>query len=106
MYKATTPTISFTLPESVDMTQASNVYVTFAKKGGSVLMTKEGSDVTVEAHSVAVTFTQEETLELPAQPIQAQINWIYTEGAQVKRACSSIVEIAVKDNLLDEIKEA
>lgn len=106
MYKATTPTITFNFPDSVDMTQAQNVYVTFSTKGGKTLVTKEGSALQIEAQTVAVTFTQAETLDLPAGTICAQINWLYTEESQVKRACSAIVEITVKDNLLNEVKEA
>lgn len=40
MYRATTPTITFNIP--VDLTEASEVYVTFAKD--NVILTKTNAD--------------------------------------------------------------
>ena len=106
MYKATTPTITFDFKDVIDISQASNVYVTFATKGGKPLLTKSGNELTIVDNKVAVSLTQEETLDLPAGTIGVQINWLYSEDGQVKRACSTIDEIMVRTNLLNEVKEA
>lgn len=102
MYRGTTPTYTFTLPESVDMTQATDVFVTFAKKDSTLLFTKTGDDLEVAEHSVSVFLTQEETLAFPVGTVAVQLNWIYPPE---KRACSNIIYIDAKRNLIDEVIE-
>ena len=101
MYRATTPTITSNIP--VDLTEASEVYVTFAKD--NVILTKTNADLTITSSSVAVYLSQEETLSLPVGEITAQINWLYTEEGATKRACSNIVKVNISKNLIDEVLE-
>jgi hypothetical protein len=102
MYRGTTPTYIFTLPESVDMTQATDVYVTFAKTDTTIILTKTGDDLEVTEHTVSVYLTQEETLSFPNAKVAVQLNWIYPPE---KRACSNIIYIDAKRNLIDEVIE-
>ena len=44
MFKGITPTFTLTLPEEVDLGVASNVYVTFANRGGKTLVQKKNDD--------------------------------------------------------------
>lgn len=103
MYRGTTPTYTFTLPETVDLTLASDVYVTFSKNNDQEIFTKTGSDIEVTEHTVEVYLTQEETLSFPDGNIQVQLNWIYTEGTKRKRACSEKVSIKANRNLINEV---
>lgn len=105
MYRATTPTITFRFPENIDMTQASDVKVTFKSKRYGYELTKEADDLIVEEHSVSVLLSQEETLEFGLGSSEAQINWLYNEGTVTKRACSNIVALTINDNLLNEVWE-
>lgn len=103
MYRLTTPTITFKLPETVDLTFASNLYVTFATKQQKKLFEKTESELDIAAHTVGVFLTQEETKELTGDIVKVQLNWTYIEGGITKRACSNIVDIAVRENLKKEI---
>ena len=105
MYRGTTPTYTFTLPDEVDLTLAADVYVTFAKYNRETLFTKTGSDLSITAHSASVYLTQEETLSLPGE-VLIQLNWTYAEGTKMKRACSDILTIRTKRNLINEVIEA
>ena len=97
MYKGTTPTLLFTTEaEVLDLTRATDVYVTLSDMNKKELMTK--SDLYIEAKRVGVYLTQEETLSLPRR-IQAQINWTYNS----KRMCSQIMILNVNDNLLNKV---
>lgn len=98
MYKGTTPTFIFTLPETVDLSMASNVYVTFAKSDGGVVE-KTGDDLVIDSNRVSVFLTQKETLTFTSK-VKIQINWTYTENDVTKRACSTIKTIDVLNNLI------
>lgn len=102
MYKGTTPTFTFTLPETVDLEQATNVYVTFARGDGTDFLRKTGQDLAIEANTVSVYLSQQETLAFP-KTARIQINWTYAEGGLTKRACSEIKTIQLKDNLEREV---
>lgn len=103
MYKGTTPTFIFTAPEELDLTQASEIYVTFSRMNEVEIFTKKGDELTVTSDSVEVYLTQEETLSFPDNTIKIQINWTYTEGGKVKRACSEKMIISAKHNLKNEV---
>lgn len=103
MHRGTTPTYTFTLPESINLTDATDVYVTFSKPDETVILTKTGNDVSITEHTAEVYLTQEETLSFPIGQIVIQLNWIYTEGSLRKRACSKKLRIKSEKNLLEEV---
>lgn len=105
MYRGTTPTYTFTLPDEVDLTLASKVYVTFAKMDETIIFTKDNDDIEITAHSVEVYLTQEETLALPDGRIKVQLNWLYDDNGVTKRACSNKVVITTQKNLIDKVLE-
>ena len=100
MVRYTTPTFTLTLPDSVDLTMASNVYVTFAKANGGVVITKTGEALEVSEHQVDVYLNQEETGAFSMGIVKIQLNWTYANG---DRACSDIATIDISPNLLDEV---
>lgn len=103
MYKGTTPTIKFILPEAFDLGIINEIYVTLATMSGEVITTKTGDALEVDEHSVGVYLDQEETLALPKGRIAVQLNWTYEDEGKTKRACSPVISIAVKGNLLEEV---
>ncbi len=108
MYKLTTPTFTFTFPESFDMSTISpeNTYVTFSSNNSRQVVTKTNEDLEIGEHTISVFLTQTETQSFPSGDVKAQINWVYSEGDITKRACTNIVEICVNDNLYKNVIDA
>lgn len=105
MYKLTTPTITFTLPDTVDMTTAEELYVTFATRQSRPIFEKTKDDLEITTNTVGVFLSQEETQQLTGEVVKVQLNWTYIDEEDniKKRACSNIVDISVKENLKKEI---
>lgn len=80
MRRGSTSCTTLTVPESLDLTAAKAVYVTFAQ--GSRLLTKKTGDpgVSIEAHTVRITMTQEETLSFATGPVEIQLRWLMPDG--------------------------
>lgn len=103
MIIGTTPTLTLKIPEEseADLTQATNIYFTIRQ--GSIIYTKTGEDITVvDAHTITVDLTQEETLSFRFK-VDAfiQLNW--TEDT--KRYATKIRPISIDRNLLREVIE-
>ena len=103
VYKGTTPTYIFTLPEDIDLSSADSVYVTFCKTNYENILTKEDNEMEIDVNTVSVFLTQEETLSFPRGDVLVQINWLYDDGNTTQRACSEIITIPAKRNLIDEV---
>lgn len=103
MHKGMTPTITLTLPETVNLEQADNVYVTFTCGKGK--LTKTGGDLIIDENVVNVYLTQTDTLSFTGGTVHIQVNWTYTEGDTVKRACSDIADVLFKMNLESGVLE-
>ena len=101
-----TPTFTLTFTDNtLDLTQASHVYVTF--KCGTVEITKKDSALTVAEKTIEVSLTQAESLKfmptsvLPNPPkVAIQANWTYAGGG---RAASNVVFYQFSLQLLDEV---
>lgn len=96
MVKGTTPTFILTLQDA-DLTD-STVYVTF--KQDELLLTKSGSDLTIEQNVVNVFLSQEETLKFQRGNLYIQVNWTFDHG---KRACSEVALVKVDNNLFNGV---
>ncbi len=97
--RGTTPTFTLTFDDpDLDLTQAQNVYVTFAYRNSS--LTKTGESLTVAEKSIDVYLTQAETLEFPIGDIKVQANWTTASGG---RTASEIVSYKVTEQLLNEV---
>lgn len=101
MIRGTTPTFQLILKdETIDLTEALNVYATF--KQGSKVITKTGEDIDVSPTQVDVYMSQEETLGFRYGDIRIQLNWTYSDGS---RACTKIVKKNVGKNLIERVLE-
>ena len=98
MVQATTPTFVLTLPDTVDLSQASNVYFTLQQN--NTILTKSTDDLTIDGQQVSVYLSQEETLPLLGGTVKIQLNWTYADES---RACSNIVSVPISENLLKEV---
>ena len=100
MFKGTTPTLTLTFDESVDLTEAKSVVVTFATDFHKVIAEKADEELTITANTIEVAFTQEETLSMRPGRMLVQVNLLYDDGSRV---CSNIGEGSWVENLKDEV---
>ena len=103
MYKGTTPTYIFTFPEDVDISQADEIYVSIGDLNGEEILRLTGNDLDVVDNTVQIYLDQAQTLALPSGRARCQLNWIYQDGAKLKRACSQIMTISVRENMIGEV---
>lgn len=98
MVQATTPTFVLTLPQTVDLSQAANVYFTVSQ--GMNVLTKTGDSLTIDENVVSVFLSQAETLAFSVGSIELQLNWTYQNG---ERACTNVKTVTVDKNLLKKV---
>ena len=91
----TTPTFTLTFTEqTLDLTQATHVYVTFGK--GRNAITKTGEDLTVSAKEIQVKLSQQETARFLGD-VDVQANWILPSG---DRVASEVATCTIDKQLL------
>ena len=95
MYRGTTPTLTLTFPEGTDFS-GSTVYVSLSDQKRNELIRIENPPI--EDNVISIFLTQEQTLALPNY-VLVQVNWTYGN----RRACSNIVSIDTKRNLISEV---
>ena len=96
--RGTTPTFVLEFPNTVDLTAADNVYVTFGKN--NLVITKSTADLDIEPHSISVHLSQEETLQFGVGNLEIQANWVFANG---RRAASEVSTYAITKQLLAEV---
>lgn len=97
--RATTPTFTLTFTEeALDLTQATNVYVTFEQD--ELNFTK--TDLDVAEKQVDVYLSQEETLRFKVGVVNIQVNWTMANG---HRACSDVKQVEITKQLLRQVIE-
>lgn len=95
----TTPTFTLTFTEpTLDLTQATGVFVTF--KQATLLITKTGDELDVEPKSIAVYMSQEETAQFCDGGVDIQANWVTGDG---NRAASEVVTFEFTRQLLPQV---
>lgn len=99
--QATTPTFICTVPDTVDLTAAENVYFTISQFANTI--TKRGESLDIDSHSVSVYLSQGDTVGIsPSRPVELQLNWTYADGS---RGMTKIVSVEVDRNLIPEVLE-
>ena len=99
--RGTTPTYILTFEEeSLDLTTANNVYVTFRK--GAKVLTKTGDDIEVSEKQIEIYLNQKETLSFSTGEVKVQVNWTMAGG---RRASSEVVNIVLSEQLLEKVVE-
>lgn len=98
MRRGTTPTITITT--DIDLTPASNLFVTF-KQDGVVVFEKTLSDVTVTEETVVVNLTQDETLALNTSAgLQFQIRASLGDNKVASNVMQTTVEKILKEGAI------
>lgn len=92
-----TPTITVTVDDEIDLTEAAHIYVSF-KQGAKLLTKTDGLDVS--AHEVDIYLEQAETLSFAPGVVEIQMNWTYASG---QRMATKPVGLAVMPNHLLEV---
>jgi len=100
----TTPEFTFVIDnDSVDLSAAENVYVTF--KQNHSLVTKTGDDLSIEGgKTIKVWFSQEESAYFIPGPVSIQINWTFLGGdGKLQRVSTGIRQVKITQNLLARV---
>ena len=89
---------------SIDLSQATNIYVTIAQGSVSVVVSGE-SVVVTSGYQLTVYLTQEQSLKFSSgSPAKVQVNWIYAQADdRVDRAATEPFEIPVGEQLLKRV---
>lgn len=97
--RGTTPTFHLTFSEEeLDLTTASNVYVTF--KQNEKRITKSGEDLVIAEKQVDVYLNQKETLSFTQGDVKVQVNWTLANG---RRAASEVKTTELSEQLLEKV---
>lgn len=84
MYRGTTPTNIFNV--DVDLTEATEIYITYAQRGKPVpatVLEKSRSDLTVTDTQLTVKLTQEDTLKFVSGEVSIQIRAKFSDGTAI-----------------------
>ena len=92
-----TPTITVTVGNDIDLTEAAHIYVSF-KQGKKLLKLTDGFDVT--EHQVDIYLEQADTLSFDPGSVEIQLNWTFSSG---QRAATKPVVLSVAPNHLLEV---
>ena len=99
--RATTPTFVLTFTQqTLDLTAAHNVYVTFSQ--GTRELTKTGADIEVAAKQISVYLDQNDTLQFVEGTLKIQANWTGDNGT---RAASEVATVELTEQLLKRVVE-
>ena len=94
----TTPVFTLTFSEKdLDLTEASEVFVTF--KQALQVITITGEDLVIGKKTIEVSFSQEQTSQFCVGDFEIQANWIVCG----KRAASEVVKYQFTQQLLQEV---
>ena len=100
MIRGTTPTLRLTVRGNVNLTQATDIYVSIRQKSASIEL--HGDSLEVAEKTVKCWLTQEDSLRLTEGPAKLQVNWTYTDaltGAK-KRDATQVISIDIDEQLL------
>lgn len=104
MIRATTPTLTLTIPTSIDLTLPKDIYVTFEQEDLSLTkIVDKNSDLDTSTNVISVFLSQAETLQFkPNSQALVQVNWVYENG---NRGATKRKTIVIEPNLLDRVIE-
>ena len=97
MWRGTTPTHTFTLPEGIRAQDFTVIYITYSQNGSPVLE-KEKADMTLEGNVIRLNFSQADSLLFGAGPVKIQLRAKTADG---KAVASEIVTTTAKEVLKD-----
>ena len=97
MWRGTTPTHTFTLPEGIRAEDYTVIYITYSQNGSPVLE-KTKADMMISGNVIRLTFSQADSLLFGAGPVKIQLRAKTAGGLAV---ASEIVSTTAKEILKD-----
>lgn len=97
MWRGTTPTHTFTLPDGVHFEDFAVVYLTYAQ-GGRTVLEKTKNEMEATDDGFRLIFSQADTLCFSPGPVSIQIRARYPDGRAV---ASSIITTTAQEVLKD-----
>ncbi len=97
MWRGTTPTHTFTLPEGIKSTDFSEIFITYSQNGEPVLE-KTGDELTLEESVIKIVFSQTDTLKFEPGPVKIQLRAKMPDGQAV---ASNIISTTAREVLKD-----
>lgn len=90
LIRGTTPTIDCTIPDTIPLTEVSEICMTF-DQGGDIIANRLLSDggITVDGQTITVKLTQEETLKLNVAIVGEVGIRIFTDTEQAYATCET-----------------
>ena len=89
---------------SVDLSDATNVYVTLAQGSTLLTFTGEQIDIGSSGYELSVGFTQEQSLQFRKGNAELQVNWLVSDGGSgYFRSATNVVAIQWSKQLLREV---
>lgn len=102
MVRGTTPTLTLhILDDNIDLTQATNVYLTI--KQDNYTLTKTTPQLELSSNIIDCYLTQEESLRFSEGAADVQINWTYQNDGITYRAATKIKTIQIGPQLLTRV---
>ena len=99
MYRASTPTHYFTLPDEIVTSDIDELIITYAQ-GAETVLEKRKDDVTIEGKEISFRLTQEEANKFAPGSADLQIRLKMQNGTVI---ASKIYMIKTEDVLNDEV---
>ena len=100
MLRGTTPTVTLTLPQDVDLSSATVAYMSFGQNGKD-LFDIAIADLVLADNTATATLTQAQTLQLEAgRMTQIQLRWLDSGVAYGTRIVAVPTEAIIKDGVI------
>lgn len=96
--RGTTPNITLTVPDTINLTEATTVYATI--KQGKTVVTKVSDEMELSEHAAIIYLTQEESLRFADGEAEVQLNWIFEDG---RRNATKVKKLAFDRQLLGRV---
>ncbi|MDO4841686.1 MAG: hypothetical protein Q3982_03300 [Phoenicibacter congonensis] len=81
MRQGSTSVIKLTVPDTLDLTQAQKICITFAQGTRKLTLWGDSPGVEVEPHTVRVQLQQRETLDFAVGGVNIQLRWLMPDGS-------------------------
>lgn len=100
MLRGTTPTVTLTLPQDIDLSGATAAYMSFGQNGKDVFDIVI-ANLTLSGNTASATLTQAQTLQLEAgRMTQIQLRWLDSGVAYGTRIVTVPTEAIIKDGVI------
>lgn len=100
MLRGTTPTVTLTLPDDIDLSGATVAYMSFGQAGKDIFDVAI-ANLTLVANTASATLTQAQTLMLEAgRMTQIQLRWLDSGVAYGTRIITVPTDAIIKDGVI------